>query len=404
MSQLETFREEARAWILEVTPKSLYGSGKQGAFDGFWGGRKETGTADERAWCAIMAERGWTAPTWPKDYGGGGLGVEEARALREIYRELKLPLPLVGFGLIMLGPVLLRYGTEAQKRAHLPGIVRGEIRWCQGYSEPAAGSDLAALRCAAVRVQGPEGDSYRVSGQKIWTSHADKSDWIFCLVRTNTEVKKQAGISFVLIDMQSPGVEARPITLISGASPFCEVFFEDVEVPIANRVHEENAGWTVAKALLQHERSMIGEAIAGQMTDSEGHLIDLARRHRGPAEGPLDGALRDRVARCAIDEQCHLLTVQRVRQMQAAGEPGTESSVLKICGSEAKQARHELAMEIAGAAALGWEAPTHEHGGFEDTDLKLTRAWLRSRANSIEGGSTEIQLNILARHVLGLPR
>jgi alkylation response protein AidB-like acyl-CoA dehydrogenase len=308
----------------------------------------------------------------------------------------ELPPAVVGFGLTMIGPTLLDYGTEAQKRAHLPAIARGEIRWCQGYSEPQAGSDLASLRTRAVR----DGDHFIVDGQKVWTSYADQSDWIFCLTRTDPSAKKQAGITFLLVDMESPGVTARRIALISGASPFCEVFLEGVRVPTANVVGEVDAGWTVAKALLGYERSMIGEAIGGQLAASEAQLVEGARRHLATGQGRLpDATLRDGIARNAMDERAFALTIERARQGAQSGRaPGAESSIMKVAGSELKQRRWELAVQIAGPAGLGWEGP-----GFEPDDISATREWLRSRANSIEGGTSEIQLDILARRVLGLP-
>jgi acyl-CoA dehydrogenase len=389
------FRADIRAWVEAHAPEGLRGT-RQGRFDGYWGGPKTPPpTDDERAWLDAALERGFTAPTWPVEHGGGGLTRDQADILREELVRLKMPPPLVGFGLTMLGPTLLQFGDDAQKAAHLPPIIRGERRWCQGYSEPQAGSDLASLRTRAVR----EGDHFVVNGQKIWTSHADKSDAIFCLVRTRTEGKKQAGISFLLIDMATPGVSARPISLISGASPFCEVFFEDVRVPADRLVGGLNNGWTVAKALLGHERSMIGQAMGGQIAAAEGDLVALAREVLACPTGPLpDAGIRDAIARAALDQRAFDLTLRRIaEEAEAQGAPGPESSVLKVAGSELKQTRWDLAVRILGPDALGWEGP-----GFEDEALKTTRNWLRSRANTIEGGSSEIQLNIIAKRVLGL--
>jgi alkylation response protein AidB-like acyl-CoA dehydrogenase len=344
-----------------------------------------------------MGERGFTAPTWPREYGGGGLEKQETKILAEEMWRLGLPPALVGFGLTMIGPVLLRYGTEAQKKEHLTRICRGEIRWCQGYSEPGAGSDLASIQTRAV----DEGDSFAISGTKVWTSYADKSDWIFALVRTNPDVKKQAGITFILIDMQSPGVSVKPILLISGKSPFCETHFDEVRAPVANVIHEIDAGWTVAKALLGHERSMVGDVFGGgRSVGGRGPLVELAARHLGEEEGRLvDPILRDEVARSEMDGQAFRLTLQRSQDAARAGhQPGAESSLFKICGTENNMRRRELMVRIAGPQGLGWEGP-----GFSDDDLDLTRQWLRSRGNSIEGGTSEIQLNIIAKHVLGLP-
>lgn len=349
-----------------------------------------------------MLARGFTAPSWPKKYGGGGLSAAKAVILERVLEELELPPPLVGFGLAMIGPTLLEYGTAAQKEEHLPRICRGEVRWCQGYSEPGAGSDLASLSTRAERI----GDEFVVNGQKVWTSHADQSDWIFCLVRTDPRARKQEGITFLLIDMATPGVSVRKIQLISGASPFCEVFFDDVRVPLRNVVGEVNRGWVVAKSLLGHERSTIGASVGGVLRGAEADLVRLARTHQvqarcdqgnGP-EGRLpDEVIRQDIARLAMDTECFRYTIEAVQAQASAGAPGPESSILKVYGSELKQRRHDIAMRILGPRSLGWEGP-----GFEDSELQTAREWLRSRANTIEGGTTEIQLNIIAKRVLNL--
>jgi alkylation response protein AidB-like acyl-CoA dehydrogenase len=400
MTELESFRTETRSWLEANAPEALRGMPFT-ELDGTWGGRKWRFQKPEmRRWLDVMAERGWTAPTWPREYGGGGLSPAEAKVLSQELRDLRLPPPLIGFGLTMIGPVLLRFGSEEQKREHLPRICRGEIRWCQGYSEPGAGSDLASLQTRAVR----EGDELVVTGQKIWTSYADESDWIFALVRTSPDApRKQEGITFLLIDMDSPGVSIKPILLISGKSPFCETFFDSVRVPVRNVVGAIDGGWAVAKALLGHERSMIADAFGGGAERSSGpsRLVSLARRHLGEdAEGRLaDRVLRDEVARAEMDTRAFGLTVQRTRDAAKAGhEPGPESSLFKIYGTELNQRRHELMVRILGPQGLGWEGP-----GFADEELGLARDWLRSRGNTIEGGTSEIQLNIIAKRVLGLP-
>jgi acyl-CoA dehydrogenase len=290
---------------------------------------------------------------------------------------------------------LLDYGTEEQQREHLPPIVRGEIRWAQGYSEPGAGSDLASLSTRAVK----DGEFFVVNGQKTWTTHADKSDFIFALVRTNPGVKKQLGISFLLIDMAAPGVSTRPIELISGWSPFCETFFDNVRVPARNVVGAVDAGWTVAKALLNYERSMIGEAMSGDLATAESELVTRARRSLGAPRGPLpDAMLRHEIAQTAMDIECFALVIAGLQQAAQKGQkPGPESSTLKIVASELKQRRWDLGVRVAGQEGLGWEGPN-----FEERDLATTREWLRSRANTIEGGTSEIQLNIIAKQVLGL--
>jgi len=391
MSALETFRRETGAWLDANAPRSLFGVRSQGAFEGYWGGPKSPDPGpDRRRWLELMVAKGWTAPTWPKAYGGGGLSPEEARILDEEMISRALPAALVGMGLVMLGPVLLEMGSEEQKRTHLRAICEGTIRWCQGYSEPSSGSDLASLRTRAIR----DGDDFVVDGQKVWTSFADLSDWIFCLVRTDPEVPKHGGISFLLIDMSAPGVTTRRIKLISGVSPFCETFFDSVRVPAKNVVHDVNAGWAVAKSLLNHERTTIGSSIARQMIEAERELVALARQACGPHEGPLaDSHIRDQIARNAMRSTAFALTLKRL----ADGPPGPESSILKIVGTELKQRRSELAAEILGPGALGWEDPN-----YGEDALKITQDWLRNRASTIEGGTTEIQLNIIARRVLGL--
>jgi alkylation response protein AidB-like acyl-CoA dehydrogenase len=310
-------------------------------------------------------------------------------------RRLGCRIPLKSFGIWMLGPVLLKYGTEAQKREHLIPIARGEIRWCQGYSEPGAGSDLASLACRAERV----GDEYVVTGQKVWTSHADKADYQFCLVRTDPTVPKHQGISFLLIDMTSPGVTVRPIQLISGYSPFCETFFDGVRVPAKDLVGPENGGWEVAKLLLAHERSLIS-TLRDSASSEEESLESLAMRFGRTENGRLaDASLRDRITQASMDFLCNKLTLKRSQEAIAAGRgPGPESSMFKLYGTELNKRRRELKVLICGYEGLGWEGD-----GYAPEALQYTRDWLRSRANSIEGGSSEIQLNIIAKRVLGLP-
>jgi alkylation response protein AidB-like acyl-CoA dehydrogenase len=300
---------------------------------------------------------------------------------------------LIGFGLTMIGPTLLQLGTEPLKRAHLPPIVRGEIRWCQGYSEPGAGSDLAGLQTRADR----DGDHFILNGQKVWTSYGDKADWMFILVRTDFE-KKHAGITFLLFDMEAPGVSVRPIKLISGASPFCETFLADVRVPVRNVVGEINAGWNIAKMLLRFERNMIADAFKER--DDRSRLLKLARRYVGPESGTLgDSVLRDRLTQVELDQLALDLTLSRSRDRLKAGQPpGPEASIFKLYGTELNQRRRELMGQLMGPQALGWDGP-----GFTPEELAMTRDWLRSRGNTIEGGTSEIQLNIIAKQVLGLP-
>jgi alkylation response protein AidB-like acyl-CoA dehydrogenase len=414
--ELEEFRSQVRRVLEAEVPPALRGKLTDPRAH-VWGGRRVTFAYPEsRAWLELGVARGWTAPTWPKEYGGGGLSRDEAKVLGDEIARLGLPPPLVGFGLTMIGPTLLQFGSERLRREHLPKIAAGQIRWCQGYSEPNAGSDLAGLQTSAVR----EGDHFVVNGQKIWTSYGDLADWMFMIVRTDPGAKKQAGITFMLVDMATPGVEVRPIRLISGASPFCETFFADVRVPAADVVGELNTGWTVAKALLGHERAMIANVMgSGGRRDSassgwdpaEERLGALAKEYVGEAGGKLaDAVLRDRIAQLSMDTLCFQLTVRRAADGAAAGQrPGPETSLFKLYGTELNQRRQELMVAIRGMQALGWEAGADanedaSHGATYSLDeLQQTRDWLRSRGNTIEGGTSEIQLNVVAKQVLGLP-
>ena len=386
----ERFRADVGLWLEQNCPATIRAPIGD-ADDGVWGGTKSPPIdPDARSWLDRMAQRGWTAPTWPRQYGGGGLTDEEARILREEMRRLGCRPPLKSLGLWMLGPALLKYGKEEQKQEHLPNIVRGEVRWCQGYSEPEAGSDLASRRMRAVL----EDQTYVVNGRKMWPSHAHLADWMFCLVRTDPAAPKHQGLSFLLVDMSSPGIAVRPIRLISGASPFCETTFDDVRVPARNVVGEVNRGWEVAKVVLEYERALISD-MRDQRSAEGDALEDLARTY-GVLE---DGAMRDRIARLNLDQLAYRLTVARAREAAGArGAPGPETSMLKLYGTEVSKRRYELMVTIAGYQGLGWSGAS-----FSATELARTRAWLRSRASSIEGGSSEIQLNIIAKRVLGLP-
>jgi alkylation response protein AidB-like acyl-CoA dehydrogenase len=393
MSELTEFRAETRAWLDENCPPSMRTPMPDA--ERVWGGRGETfKNPESRLWLERMAGRGWTVPTWPETYGGGGLSADQAQVLREEMGRLKCRAPLSSFGIWMLGPVLLKYGTEAQKAEHLPRIARGEIRWCQGYSEPGAGSDLASLKTRCE----DQGDHWLINGQKIWTSYANYADWIFCLVRTDTTVKHD-GISFILFDMASEGVETRPITLISGASVFCETFFTDVKVPKDNLVGGLNRGWTIAKELLQHERGMIAEI--GRTIGGTVPPVDVvAKQYLNDGSGRIaDAALRDAVARHVMNDRAFGLTIRRAAQESEAGTAsGGLSSMFKYYGTEQNKAKFELIMKCVGSSGLGWEGE-----GFSDQELEICRTWLRSKGNSIEGGTSEVQLNVMAKRVLGLP-
>ena len=376
-----TLRAEIRDWLEANCPASIRGRGSEYPA---WGGRNRDGQdAESLQWMKAMARRGFIAPTWPTIYGGAGLGEAEACVLAEELRSISAPPAIYSFGLWMLAPILFEYGTEQQRRLFLPPIARGEIRWCQGYSEPNAGSDLAALqtRCEDI------GDYWLINGQKIWTSDAHLSDWMFCLVRTDRSVK-QGGISFVLIDMQTPGIERRPIKLISGVSPFCETFFTDVRVPKDQMVGPLNGGWEIAKRLLQYERRAISDA---QFNAKEPLHEAVARRR-----GFLDPQMRERVARQDMRE--HALELMLARASEEGGVSHL-ASALKVAGSIIRQDRQELLVDALGLQSLVEETDSGA-AGFGATDL---RQWLRSRSATIEGGTTEINLNVIARHILHLP-
>jgi alkylation response protein AidB-like acyl-CoA dehydrogenase len=387
---LEEFRQQTRAWLEESCPASMRNPINSDK-DQCWGGRNWVFESDEqRVWLECMAERGWTAPQWPKEYGGGGLSREEAKILKQEMARITARRPLESFGIDMLGPALLKFASEEQKQRYIPEIIRGEIRWCQGYSEPNAGSDLASLQMRAE----DKGDHYLVNGSKVWTSYADKSDWIFCLVRTDFDAPKHKGISFLLFDMASPGVSTNPIKLISGKSPFCETVCENVKVPKENLVGELNKGWDIAKYLLTHEREMIGGfglSRAGTKT-----LGQMAVSAIGVADGRLaERGIRTDIADFEIDEMAFALTIERVVDEAKAGQgTGAASSLLKLYGTELNKDRNELLMSIGGSEALAWES----EGGETQA-----QHWLRSKGNSIEGGTSEIQLNIIAKRILGMP-
>ncbi|GAA4776771.1 acyl-CoA dehydrogenase family protein [Stakelama sediminis] len=388
---LEAFRAETRDWLEANCPPEMRKPMRSDK-DICWGGRNpQFSSPEQKLWLDRMAERGWTVPDWPKEYGGGGLDPARAKIVREEMARLKCRNPLYSFGISMLGPALLKYGNEAQKLEHLPKIARGEIRWCQGYSEPNAGSDLAGLATSAE----DKGDHFLVNGQKVWTSYADKADWIFCLVRTDRS-NKHNGISFVLFDMESEGVSTKPILLISGYSPFCETFFDNVKVPKENLVGELNRGWDVAKYLLGHEREMISGM---GLRDSGKPLHESAIATVGrDAEGRLaDPLLRAQIALFEVRAKAFAAMSERFIDALKAGKAHpAQPSMMKYYGTELNKTRYELLMASGGSDALEWESAESGNGA-------LPRAWLRTKANSIEGGTSEIQLNIIAKRILELP-
>ena len=394
MDAQETFRQEVRDWLQANCPESMRTPPVRE--EQVWAGLNQSfPSEDAKIWFERMRDKGWTVPEWPTEYGGGGLDESQAKILKEEMKALGCRAPLMDLGIWMLGPALLEYGNEAQKKEHLTKITRGEIRWCQGYSEPGAGSDLASLQCKAE----DKGDHFLVNGTKIWTTNADKSDWIFCLVRTDPNAKKQEGISFLLIDMASPGVSASPIELISGESEFCQTFFDNVKVPKENLVAELNKGWSVAKALLKHERKLMSET-----QDNAGTTITpvmAAEEYVGrDASGKIaDFALREQLTRHEMKFRALGLTHFRSFEERIAGAgDGNIPMIMKYVGTETSKAKEELLLALMGTQALGWEGDE-----FSSDELLVTRGWLFSKALSIAGGSSEVQLNIIAKRVLGLP-
>jgi acyl-CoA dehydrogenase len=395
MSGTGSFRSEARAWLEANCPPTQ--RGKSTRAQQYWGGRNaQFADEDARLWFERMRERRWIVPAWPREYGGAGLEEADARVIAEEMRRLGCRAPLYSLGIWMLGPALLEFGTEAQKREHLNAIAEGRIRWCQGYSEPGAGSDLASLATRAVQ----DGDDFVVTGSKIWTSMADRADWIFCLVRTDPAgARKQEGISFLLIDMQSPGVSVRPIELINGSSEFCQTFFDEVRVPRANLVGALHGGWTVAKALLKHERALMAGIGAETVTRAHG-AIECAR-HYLPLEPDgriADATLRDRLARHEMGMHALGLTQQRIAEEARSGTRSHAALVMKYCGTEEEKRRHELMLAMMGTQGLGWEGEE-----FSAAELDAARDALFSKSLSIAGGTSEVQLNIIARRALELP-
>jgi alkylation response protein AidB-like acyl-CoA dehydrogenase len=392
MGSLERFRLETREWLKENCPESMrlpFGAKEPLP----QGGRKTTcENPDTKVWMDRMGRKGWTAPTWPREYGGGGLSKEEAEVLSDEMKRISARSPLVSFGLWMIGPVLLEYGTKEQKLEHLPKIVRGEIWWCQGYSEPGAGSDLAGLQTSAVA----DGDSFVINGQKVWTSYADKADWIYALVRTSSD-HKHGGITMILFDMESEGVSTRPIKLISGKSPFCETFFDNVRVSKLNVVGAVNGGWEVSNRLLQFERENVSADVF--VAESRMDFPGISKEYLGEANGELaDPIARDRLSNLMMQDTALRLTFKRVMEAKSTNESiGATSSIFKFVGAELNKDRIEYLVDTLGLNSQGWQGDY-----FGETELNVTRDWLRSKANSIEGGTTEINLNVIAKRVLEL--
>lgn len=382
---MNTFRSQIRAWLKEHCPLGMR-DGTRSVDDICWGGKNWTFQSNaQKQWMEDCAAQGLTCPKWPVEYGGAAFSREQEKIWLSELDAIDARLPLQSFGIWMLGPALLHFGSHEQKLQYLPPITRGEIRWCQGYSEPGAGSDLASVQSKGE----DKGEYWLVNGQKVWTSYADKADWIFALIRTDREAPKHKGISFLLMDMTDPGVSTRPIKLISGASPFCETFFDDVKVAKEQIVGAENRGWDVAKYLLIHEREMISAGGSGRGgARTFGKVLADARN------GALDASLRARAMACDIEEMAVGLTIERYKDQAEGGQGvGDASAMLKYAGTELNKRKHELFMSAGGSAALEWDANMGT----------LPADWLRTKANSIEGGTSEVMLSIISKRILGLP-
>ena len=390
-ADLDGFRSEARSWLEENFPKGLRGN-PEGLFQ--MSMTPGLATEDYKLWKSRMGAKGWGVATWPRQYGGGGLSTAEARVLQQEMAVIGAVNPIGGMGVGMFGPTLLEYGTEEQKQKYIPDICTGKVWWCQGFSEPGAGSDLASLQTKAE----DKGDHFLVNGSKIWTSGAQFADMIFCLVRTDNS-KKHEGISFVVFSMRDPGVEIRPIRLIAGNSPFCETFITNVKVPKENLVGPLNGGWSVAKRLLQHERSGMNGARGAPV--AEPALGVVAKAYVGEdAQGRLaDSDLRTRIVMNEMDKRALAQTVRRAAlEARSNSGPSAATSILKNANMKTTQDRAELTLEFMGHNGLGWEGE-----GFAASELSAVRGWLSGKAGSIYGGSSEVQSNIISKRILGLP-
>ncbi|MEJ6516984.1 MAG: acyl-CoA dehydrogenase family protein [Pseudomonadales bacterium] len=392
---LENFRTQVSEWLAEHCPESARGKGEIVTI----GSKRPMKDPSLLQWRHSLGAKGWTVPTWPKEYGGGGLDNDEAGILYEELARISARLPMHGMGVSMIGPTLLEYGTEEQKKLHIPGIASGDVSWCQGYSEPGAGSDLASLRTKAE----DKGDFFEVNGQKIWTSGAQFADWIFALVRTDFDVPKHEGISFVLMDMSQAGVSIKPIKLISGSSPFCETFFDNAIAQKTDLVGQLNRGWTVGKRLLQHERSGqggLGQAGARRVVP-EPKLAEVAKQYVGvDSTGKIaDSQARREVTQFAMDRASFKLTQKRAREENESGQTmGEATSIFKLVGASWSRDTSDLLCKLRGSQGYGWEGE-----GFDKKEIESTRDFLSARAHTIYGGTNEVQLNIIAKRVLGLP-
>ena len=389
---LETFRLETRNWLADNCPPGARGPGEISN-----GSTKiDIKDADTRVWIERMVEKGWTVPSWPKAYGGGGLSTDEVIVLLQEMKAISARPALSSFGTSMIGPTLLEYGTEEQKQRHLPRIARAEVEWCQGYSEPGSGSDLASLQTRAVL----EGDQFIINGQKTWTSGAHNADWMFILVRTDKDVPKHEGISFMLLPMDQPGVDVRPIPLISGVSTFNDTFFDNAVADRNDLVGELNRGWTVGKRLLQHERSGMESLLAGSTSKKDESLLGIAKEYLGVTDGKLAEPLtRDEIVTYQMNSESLQLTRKRVvEETQSGATPGPATSIFKVISSELEQKNYDLITKVRGSRGFGVDELE-----FSEQERAIVKQFFFTRAASIYSGSNEVQRNIIAKRVLGLP-
>ncbi|MDA8880355.1 MAG: acyl-CoA dehydrogenase family protein [Pseudomonadales bacterium] len=389
---LETFRLETRNWLADNCPPGARGPGEISN-----GSTKiDIKDSDTRVWIERMAEKGWTVPSWPKAYGGGGLSTDEVIVLLQEMKAISARPALSSFGTSMIGPTLLEYGTEDQKQRHLPRIARAEVEWCQGYSEPGSGSDLASLQTRAVL----EGDQFIINGQKTWTSGAHNADWMFILVRTDKDAPKHEGISFMLLPMDQPGVDVRPIPLISGVSTFNDTFFDNAVAARNDLVGELNRGWTVGKRLLQHERSGMESLLAGSTSKKDESLLGIAKEYLGVTDGKLAEPLtRDEIVTYQMNSESLQLTRKRVvEETQSGATPGPATSIFKVISSELEQKNYDLITKVRGSRGFGVDELE-----FSEQERAIVKQFFFTRAASIYSGSNEVQRNIIAKRVLGLP-
>ncbi|CAA0119158.1 Putative acyl-CoA dehydrogenase FadE17 [BD1-7 clade bacterium] len=397
MDALEQFRAETREWLEANCPESMR-TPVPDMDSQSWGGRNAHFKSDEqKQWFDAMRDKFTFCPDWPVEYGGGGLSAQENTVLKEELKRISARPANINLGIWMAGPAIMEFGSEEQKRQHLPPIARGEMRWCQGYSEPGAGSDLAGLQTKAVR----EGDEFVINGSKIWTSYADESDYIYCLVRTNTDAPKREGITFLVFDMETEGVSTQPIELTNGDAHFCQTFFDNVRVPVANVIGEIDKGWTVAKRVLELERAMMSD-IEESASRHEDSPAAIAKEYLGvTADGKIaDPVLRDRIAQNAINSDAMEITMKRVFEEFAAQDPlaGMAMMIAKYQGTEEDKRKYQLILDIMGNRGLGWDGDA-----FTEDELRINKQHMLTYAHTIAGGTSEVQLNIIAKRILGLP-